>query len=218
MMTAAAGRIELGNGSVATPRGLYGSVTVGAMMLFGAIDVAMHYLRSDLDPAINAQSRYLPGEWGFLMTIGFLLMGLGSLSLAIGIGRRIAGSSAARLGLTMIGAWSIAITASALVRVDPLGILGSLGGALTIAVSLVGYICAGVGAVALSVAFRLDEPWKSLHRLALLVGIGILAAIGLLVAASMAEDQAALFEISQRLVILAIALWMIVVGERLRTT
>jgi hypothetical protein len=198
------------------PETALGSVTVGAMILFGVIDVAMHYLRSDLDPTVNAQSRYVMGEWGFLMTIAFLVMGAGSLSLAIGLGRTITGSTAARLGLTMLAAWSICIVAAAFVRIDPLAIFGSTGGLLQTAVSVVGFICAGTGAAALTWAFRHDDRWRRLYRISGLFAAGIIATLTLLVASSMMENDGGLFALSQRAVILSVALWMLLVGSRLK--
>ena len=218
MATATAGRISLGGRAAATPEAVLGSVSVGAMILFGVIDVAMHYLRSDLDPALSPQSRYALGEWGFLMTIAFLVMGAGSMSLVVGVSRRIAGSTSARLGLVMLAAWSLCIVVAALVRIDPLGIFGSTGGMLQTAVASVGFICASIGAAALSLAFRQDDRWARLHRIALLFSGAIIAAFGLFVASSMMENDGGLFALSQRGVILAIALWLMLVGSRLKET
>lgn len=216
MMTASAGQIQIGTSTDQTTEGTLGSVTVGAMALFGIIDVAMNFLRTDLDPAVNAQTRYALGEWGFLMIFGFLAMGLGSMSVVLGVNRRIGASTAARLGLAMLAAWSVCIVAGAGVRLDPLGVFPANGTTLHTALTVVGFVCASVGITALTVAFRRDGRWVQIYGLAALLAAVTVTAFGLMVASSFVEGPGEIFPLSQRVVILGIALWLGVVGGELR--
>ncbi len=47
--------------------------------------VALHLLRPDYDPAQRAISEFAVGPYGYLMTIAFILSGVGSFALTLGL-------------------------------------------------------------------------------------------------------------------------------------
>ena len=59
------------------------------IVYFAVIIVALHFLRSDLDPMRRPTSEYAVGSYGFLMTSAFFSMSLGSFALVIGLYREV---------------------------------------------------------------------------------------------------------------------------------
>jgi Protein of unknown function (DUF998) len=71
--------------------------------------LALHGLRSDLNPAEHTVSEYSLGKYGWLMRAAFAALGLGALATAVGLRFRVEPSAWRRLGN-----WSLVATAAGL--------------------------------------------------------------------------------------------------------
>jgi hypothetical protein len=73
------------------------------VVYFAVIIVALHFLRSDLNPIRRPTSEYAVGPYGFLMTSAFFSISLGSFALGIGIYQRVSQPARSRIGLGFFG-------------------------------------------------------------------------------------------------------------------
>ena len=64
---------------------------------FVSVVLAMHLLESDFDPRDRFVSEYVLGDWGLLMNAGFFALGVGTISLALALGRALAPSRRTRV-------------------------------------------------------------------------------------------------------------------------
>jgi hypothetical protein len=70
---------------------------LGGVACFAAVVLAMHLLESDFDPRDRFVSEYVLGDWGLLMNAGFFALGIGTISLALALGRALAPSRRTRV-------------------------------------------------------------------------------------------------------------------------
>jgi hypothetical protein len=83
-----------------------GLVAIGGVAVFGLTVVALHVLQPGLDPLEEAVSYYVHGSFGWLLTVGLLALGIGSLGIAFGL-RKIAGRGGGA-GKWLVGIWGLA--------------------------------------------------------------------------------------------------------------
>lgn len=82
--------------------------------------IALHLLRTDLDPTWRPISEYAIGPHGWLMTTCFALWGTGPIALAIAV-RKEASTRAAQVGLALLVLGAFGPLLAAAFPMDPLG-------------------------------------------------------------------------------------------------
>lgn len=92
----------------------------GCALAFPFAFVALHLLRTDLDPTWRPISEYALGPHGWLMTLCFALWGAGALALAVAL-RKEASTRAARIGLALLALGGFGPLLAAVFPMDPLG-------------------------------------------------------------------------------------------------
>ncbi len=89
-----------------------GALGIAGILWFALTFLAMHVIQPELDPLRALGSEYANGRLGWLMSLGFVMAGLGTLALAVGLRRSL--PDARRIGL-----------ATGLLAVAALGFVGS---------------------------------------------------------------------------------------------
>lgn len=93
-------------------RRILGALGIAGILWFALTFLAMHFIQPELDPVRAFGSEYANGRLGWLMSLGFVMAGLGTLALAAGLRRSL--SDARRIRL-----------ATGLLAVAALGFVGS---------------------------------------------------------------------------------------------
>jgi Protein of unknown function (DUF998) len=98
----------------------FGSVAVAGIGLFVAAALLMHFVQPELDPIQMAVSYYMNGRLGWVLGIGLVAMGIGSLSIAWGLhlmlDRRGLG-----VGVWLLVVWAIGCIVGGIFPPDPPG-------------------------------------------------------------------------------------------------
>jgi hypothetical protein len=89
------------------------SAVRAGILVFGICAVGLHFVQPELSPVEDAVSFYMNGSLGWLLRVGLLAMGLGSVELA----RRMRGVP----GRSWIALWGIGVVLAGLFAPDPRG-------------------------------------------------------------------------------------------------
>jgi Protein of unknown function (DUF998) len=98
---------------------LAGRFAAGALILYQVILVVLIGLRPDLDPSWHTISEWAIGPWGFLMSAGFILSGLGYAGLATAVGPWLR-KAGGRIGLGLLVVCAIGAVGVGCFTTDPL--------------------------------------------------------------------------------------------------
>jgi hypothetical protein len=143
---------------------------------------ALHVLQPDLSPRDEAVSYYVHGPFGWLLTVGLLALGLGSLALVAGLGPFAAGRRG-RIGRVLLAVWALGVLLGAAFAADPRGQWDeppSLAGTIHGNAALLAFLALPVAAVLLGGVLRRDERWHA----GLLGGLAVAAVVSLLLFAA----------------------------------
>lgn len=153
------------------------------------------------------------GSYGYLQTIAFFALGLGSLALAWGLWQVLEGK-AARIGIVLVGAgWGVASIVAGIFPADPGDDAQTTAGTIHIAASLLGDVCGIIGLLVLSVGFRKRSQWRSLWPASALLWTAALIAFMVTAAAQDADW----WGIPQRVYVGLVLGWLLLAAGRLRT-
>ena len=90
-------------------------VSLACVGLFTLSVLAMHAVQPELSPMNMAVSYYMNGRLGWVLGVGLVLLGLGSLALVLAVGTR----ARSRAGLWLLAAWGIGAIAGGIFPPDP---------------------------------------------------------------------------------------------------
>ena len=191
--------------------------TIGAVAyMFGAI-VVLHFLRPEYDPVTRVMSNYAVGPYGFLMTTAFFAVGLGMLSLALGIYKGVAPVAQSRVGLILLAVAGVGFLIVAIFPTDvtpddsPITTVG----VVHILASVASLALFVVATLLLSRRFKNDERWLSFQRIAWSVALaGLAAFIAFFVIKAF---NLPIGGVGQRIFVMIILLWLFLVGNHLRS-
>jgi len=80
---------------------------VGVIVFAGAV-LILHLVQPGLDPRDEAVSYYVHGPFGWVLTVGLILLGIGSMSLVFGLARLVEGRWG-RAGRWLVGVWGLGV-------------------------------------------------------------------------------------------------------------
>lgn len=187
-----------GNGSrkiVSTAR----TVALVSAAYFVIVIVVLHLLEPEFDPRFRFMSEYALGEYGWLMTSDFVALGLIPFAVAVGLRHVHQSSRGARIGFGLLVVAAIFIWLAGVFKDSIQHLLAGVVAfpSMLMAVSL------------LSWTFRRAAEWHDLHRVGLLIAVGMLATF-----LSMVADVG-MPGLQQRVFIFLFLLWLSIVALRL---
>lgn len=190
------------------------TIATTTIAYFALIIVALHFLRPDYDPIALPTSFYAVGPYAFLMTSAFFSMSLASFALVIGLYLGTTRQARSRAGLGLLTIWAVGVL---IAMTFPIGLPGAgptIPGTIHRINGPLVFFCVTIGAILVSWRFKQDENWSSLHRVALVLSLVMLAAfIGTAVGAA---TESGLAGLAQRIDLAALVAWMLLVAARLR--
>ena len=142
---------------------------------FAVLVIILHFLRPEMNPIRIAISDYAIGPYGFLMTLAFLLRGLGVASLVAGIASST-GILRSRAGLVLL---SLITVGSFLVAIFPADRQNLTALVIHSLSALLNFICLGIAALVWSRRFRTDPGHRDRARTSLILGwLMLLSTVG----------------------------------------
>lgn len=159
-------------------------------------------------------SELVLGRFGFVQTLAFLIAGAGTLALAYVIRQLTAGTWGSLFGSLMVAIYGIGAMLSAIFPTDRIDApadvwASSTTGLIHIGISLVSFPCMIVGMYVLFRTFILAPAWRPLVPWIVLFPASALPLF-------LGQSQGPWVGILQRLLVLSISAWMIVVALRAR--
>ncbi len=188
-------------------------LAVAAMLgaaTFGMLEAAQSVLRADRSFA-EPMSAYAVGPYGFVQTVAFVVLALGSAAVcaALSSRRRPPHWQVAR---GLIGVWSLGVSLAAVFRIDVDGSRPSAG-QVHAAASMLSFVAILAAMFFFAHATRQVAEWRSFGRLsAALAGT---AAVTFILAG--ATQPSITFGVAQRVFLAAVVAWLVAIGGRLYT-
>lgn len=154
------------------------------------------------------------GRYGFVLTVAFVIAGLGILGLAYAIRTLTLGSWGSFIGSLLIAIYGAGAILSAVFPTDPIDSPAdvwslSTTGTIHIVVALVSFLSAIAGMFILTRTFMTAARWRSLTPWLMLFPAGALALF-------FVQSEGPLVGLLQRLLVTVISAWLIVVAFRAR--
>ena len=159
-------------------------------------------------------SELVLGRFGLVQTAAFLIAGAGTLALAYVIRQLTDGAWGSRFGSLMVAIYGIGAILTAIFPTDRIDAASdiwsqSTTGLIHIVISLISFPCMIVGMYVLFRTFILESAWQPLVPWIVLFPAAALPLF-------LGQSQGPWVGILQRLLVLSISLWMIVVALRAR--
>ena len=190
------------------------TIALIGIFLFIILIIILHFLPTGYNPLRRPTSEYAVGKYGFLMTIAFLGMSVGSFALVIGLYMGILKSARPKIGLILLTIWSVGVLIAMIFPIDPEGMLRTTSGTIHETNGPITFLSLTIGTILMSLGFRSDENWRSVYQPALMLSIIMLFIfIGVIVsfAAGLRYEG-----ILQRLYLIIFSVWFIIVTLHLR--
>jgi hypothetical protein len=199
-------------------RRVAGFVTVAGVAVFAAGTLSLHLLQPQLSPLDEAVSYYVHGAHGWLLTLGLLALGAGSLALGLGLASGARGRGS-RPGRRLVLLWAACVLIGGVFRADPPGSWDrppSLSGMIHGNAALLAFIALPIGALCLARSFAEDARWRPHARLLRALAVACLVTL-VLFAASLAPvfvrpGPPILLGASERLLLAVYAAWLAATG------
>ena len=196
------------------PLALFAAIAIlGQVILLGS--ALLLPLVSEFSFVGDTMSELVLGRFGWVQSAAIVAAGIGALALAYALGRLTAGIWGSRVGSLLVGLYGVGALLIAIFPTDRVDSASdvwsqSTSGTIHLMVSLVSFVGMIVGMFVLSRTFLLDAHWRSLFPWSSLLPA---AALSLLIG----QSQGPWVGIMQRLLVGAIATWIVLVALRVRS-
>jgi hypothetical protein len=178
---------------------------------FGAM-VLLHAVRTDLDPVRQVMSEYANGRFGYLMTAAFYAIGLGSIVLAIRLGRAMERRPLAVIVRVLLALGGVGLVLAGVFEVERPGIPDTIEEVIHSDATLTGFTLIITAMLLFAVTCRRDPSWRDFRGIAL--GLAVVAALG--GAFSPFAGQTPVNGIAQRVLGLAVVSWLTLTALHIR--
>jgi Protein of unknown function (DUF998) len=159
----------------------------------------LHILEPEFDPRFRFMSEYALGDYGWLMTTTFFVLGLGPFVAAIGLRGVHQLSRSTRIGLGLLVVAAMFIWLAGIFRDSLPHLLAGV----------VAFPSMVMAVLLLSWTFRRATGWQTIYRPMLFIGLGMLAMFLAMVA------DVGMPGLQQRVFIFLFLLWLSIVAHRL---
>lgn len=195
-----------------------GAATIAGTAAFLFSVVALHVLQPQRSARDEAVSYYAHGAWGWLLTVGLIAWGLGSLAVVAALARSVTGRWATA-GRWLLGVWGVGVLLGGTFPADPPGRWNTpptVAGMIHGNAALLAFLTLPLGALALARGFREDERWRPSHGVYLALAFAALLSFGLFMASLapvfVRPGPPILLGLSERVLLLSYAAWLVALG------
>lgn len=200
--------------------GLAGVTGVTGVVSFAVAFGAMHFIQPDLDPIESWGSHYAFGRGGWVMRLGFILAGMGTLSLTLGLRKSMAAGKRKGLSTVLMGLVGVGFVGSGLFNADPILEDGTTAytteGSLHVLAGMILFISLIVASFVLVGVFARDPRWHPSARTARAFAWSTL--IGLVATITASEvtvpGSGGITGLVQRVFVATVLTWLVILGWR----
>jgi hypothetical membrane protein len=189
------------------------------ILLYPVAAITLHLLPTGFNPVTHELSDYANGPYGWLMTVGFLGLGLGSLLLVWIVARGHDAGLLSRATLVLLGVWGAARFLAAFFPDDLPGAVPTVHGRIHNVLGALAFFSVSIAMILASRSFRREPRWSSLSRLSLV--LGVLALIATLLFVGGVESSSPthpVLGLSERVFYICAIVWLLLVGSRIART
>lgn len=194
---------------------LLGGMGVAGVAYFVATFVGLHFVQWELDPGEHFISEYALGQLGWLVTLAFFVVGVGTLALALGLHTSLEPGERVATSVFLMATAGISFIVLGIFKIDPLLEDGTTGytpaGITHLVAGLVLFLSLIVGALMLRGVFGSDARWRGLEPAALRFAMGMLVAPVVMFAVPLGAVG-----LAQRALVAIMVTWLAVVGWWMR--
>lgn len=195
-----------------------GLLTIVGIVVYVIVDLIAQMLPPHYSPILQAESDLAVGPYGWLMTINFVVRGLFSLCLLGALTGAVTRQHLSRMGLVLVGMWSLGALLLALFPTDLAGAAPTFHGTLHLLVATLAFICVAMGELLLSLRFAGEEGLRSSAGLARVLATLALLTLLLVLATPFVHRLQNVFGLEERIFIGLVLLWMLAVAFRLTSS
>ena len=190
---------------------LLGAIGVAGVAYFVATFVVLHFVQWELNPAEHFISEYALGRFGWLVTVAFFVVGVGTLGLARGLHRSFEPGELVATPVALIAIAGVSFIVLGIFKIDPLLEAGTTAytaaGIAHLLAGLVLFLSLIIGAFILRGVFAGDPRWWGLEEATLRFALGMFVAPVVMVAV-----PPQMVGLAQRAVVAIMVTWLAVLG------
>jgi hypothetical membrane protein len=199
-------------------RAMLGAFALAGIGCFVITALALHRLQPGLSPLDQAVSYYVHGPHGWLLTVGLIGLGLGSLALTVGITLTERGPGM-WAGRCFLGIWSVCVMLGGIFAADPPGHWDkppSTSGMIHGGVAIPAFLALPIAAWLLSRSFRHDVGWTRLSAVSFTLTAAMVASL-IAFALSLApvfvtDGPPRLLGLTERILLAVNSVWLCVIA------
>lgn len=181
-------------------------VSLTGHLLFLFAFILLHFLRPDKSAMSNFTSEFAIGDFGWMMTLGFLGITIGAFFLATGLLIHFKASKTTTIAL---GLWFLGMLVVALFKTDIPGEKVTATGLIHGFAALIAFISLGIAMIAWGSVFRKNN-WNSMGQLSRIFGV-----ISLILFIIFFMSPPSFRGLTQRILIIWDMLWLLLVNYAL---
>jgi hypothetical membrane protein len=150
------------------------AATIAGITLYVVLDAIAQSLPPHYSPIGQAESDLAVGPYGYVMAVNFVNRGTFSLLFLYGLMKSVPSREGFRAGLGLLGVWAVG---ALILAVSPTDVSGpvTVHGFVHLVVATLAFLCAAIGAISLSRAFRRDPALSAVGRYAMPLAVLALA-------------------------------------------
>jgi hypothetical membrane protein len=156
---------------------------LAGVFVFACAVILMHAIQPELSPIDDAVSYYMNGRLGWILSVGLIFLGVGSLAVLWVLRKRI-NTNEARFGSWCLGVWGAGVIIGGIFPPDPRGHWGeppSLAGMIHANVAMIAFLAFPIAALLLSGKIGQRQSPESPRLTPLLRGFAFASGLLLLV-------------------------------------
>ena len=174
--------------------------------------VLLHVVRTDLDPVRQVMSEYANGRFGYLMTAAFYAIGLSSVVLALRLGRAVVHRPLTVVVRVLLALGGVGLVLAGIFEVERPAVPDTIEEVIHSDATLTAFSLIITAMLAFAAVCRRDPRWVDFRGIAL--GLAVVAAMA--GAFSPFAGQTPVNGIAQRLLGLAVVLWLVLTALHMR--
>ncbi len=183
-------------------------ISIADPAFFLLANVALHLLRRDLNPATHYISEYAVGRFGWLMSTALVVLGVGTIALAVVMHAMMNTTWLARIGTVVLFVSGLSTILTGLFRTDVAGQPSTIAGAIHGRAAFIAILCEAISVLIFTGAFFHDRRWHSFRLVSLVFSVVVVISGALLPVVQRGTGE--------RLLVYTLVLWLFVAALRMR--
>ncbi len=183
-------------------------ISIADPAFFLLANAALHLLRRDLSPATHYISEYAVGRFGVLMSSALVVLGIGTIALALVIYATMDNTWLVRIGTVVLFLSGLGTILTGLFRTDIDGRPSTVAGAIHGRAAFIAILFEAISVLILTAAFFRESRWQSFRLVSLAFSAVVVISGALLPVLPRGTGE--------RLLVYTLVLWLLVAALHMR--